>query len=386
MDDAPAHRGTIMTKTASVSMICAVVVVAVLPLAPASRAANCAAASIGSTPLSDLGPGFYLGSFQGGLYPGGVNTPPAAHHQEGLSRAQQVPPLDAGGNPTAAGRYVLLSIGMSNATQEFCSENSLPPCDAWTFMGQAAVHPDVDTPQLAIINGAFSGQAASAWQSPASPNYQRISDDHLTPNGLTASQVQVAWVKLGNPFPSVSLPDAGADAFELAQRLGDIMRTLKGHYPNLQIVLLSSRIYGGYASTALNPEPYAYEGGFGVKHLIAAQIAQMAGGGIDPLVGDLDYASDVVPWLAWGPDLWADGLTPRSDGLTWECSDVESDGAHPAQSGEQKVGSLLMDFMLQSPYSAPWFRAEIAAPALSPPALGVLLVALVAAGGLALRR
>ena len=36
-------------------------------------------------------------------------------------------------------------------------------------------------------------------------------------------------------------------------------------------------------------------------------------------------------------------------------SDFEADGTHPAQSGEQKVGARLLQFLKTSPYAAPWF-------------------------------
>jgi len=51
----------------------------------------------------------------------------------------------------------------------------------------------------------------------------------------------------------------------------------------MQAWFLSSRIYAGYATTLLNPEPYAFESGFSVQRLVQAQIKQMADRQIDPI-------------------------------------------------------------------------------------------------------
>ena len=145
----------------------------------------------------------------------------------------------------------------------------------------------------------------------------------------------------------------------MEQASGDIVRACKIRYPNLQIVFFSSRIYAGYAVTLLNPEPYAYESGFSVQRLVQAQINQMADGLIDPIAGDLNHDNGTAPWIAWGPYLWGDGLTPRSDGLTWLRGDFENDGTHPSKSGQQKVGTMLLEFLLGSPFSRTWFRTYI---------------------------
>src|ERR1051326_5798250 len=100
--------------------------------------------------------------------------------------------------------------------------------------------------------------------------------------------------------------------------MGQIARALKARYPNMRQVFFSSRIYAGYATSQLNPEPYAYESGFAVKWVIESQIAEMAGQPrSDTRAGSLRYDDGTAPWLAWGPYPWAAGTQPRSDGLTW---------------------------------------------------------------------
>jgi hypothetical protein len=92
----------------------------------------------------------------------------------------------------------------------------------------------------------------------------------------------------------------------------------------------------------------------------------MSGGGTDPIAGNLNYNDGTAPWIGWSAYLWANGTTPRSDGTVWcngqagaPCNgavDFQSDGTHPANSGVQKVGAMLLNFFKTSPYTASWFN------------------------------
>jgi hypothetical protein len=310
-----------------------------------------------ATPLNDLGPGLYLNQFQGGLYPNGSNMVPAAQDAAGVSRALAIRPLNAQGQPDANGKYVMVSIGMSNTTDEFCSSMG-SSCASYSFISQAAASSSVNHNQLVIVDGAQGGQDASAWLTSTDATYNTVAQ-RLASAHVTESQVSAIWLKQADAHPTVSLPNSDSDAYQLEANLGNILRAAKVRYPNLQQAFLSSRIYAGFATSTLNPEPYAYESGFAVKWLVEAQMKQMSGGGIDPRAGDLDYTSGVVPWIAWGPYMWADGLHPRSDGLIWQQSDFLSDGTHPSTSGRTKVGSMLLNFMLNSEFAQPWFLSSI---------------------------
>jgi hypothetical protein len=305
--------------------------------------------------LTALGTQTYRG-FEGGLYPGGVNEPPADHAAGGTAAARLIRPLDLNGSPAAGGRMVLLSIGMSNTTQEFCNPTGAAQvCQAQTFGAQAAADASVNHATLAIVDGAAGGQTAGTWDSPADANYDRVRDQRLAPRGLSESQVQVLWLKVANSNPTRSLVSARSDADTLVTQMANIVRAAKTRYPNLRQVFISSRIYAGYATTTLNPEPYAYESGFAVKWVIRAQIEQDRQGTIvDARAGDLRYPA-ASPWLAWGPYLWADGLNARPDGLIWQRADLQADGTHPSASGQQKVGAMLLAFFRTSPFTRCWF-------------------------------
>ncbi len=305
---------------------------------------NCDLSSTGSTPLIDLGTEQYQGA-TGGLYPNSSNSIPDAHLAVGLRRAQAITPLDADGNPDPAGTIGFASIGMSNTYREFGE-----------FARTISSRSGVDS-SVTLVNGAQGGQDLSQWMEGRDRPWEGL-DSALADAGVSRRQVQVVWIKLTDrPAADLPFPDT---ALSYRDKMTELVGQLQDFLPNLQIAYLSSRVYGGYNNTTSpSPEPLAYEEGFGVKWLIERQM-----NGDPALAADPDSAV-VAPWLTWGPYLWADGTTARSDGLSWECRNFRGDGVHPESSGNEKVADLLADFLESEPTAA-WMWQDRVLP--DPPA------------------
>jgi hypothetical protein len=285
------------------------------PAGPSGSAADCTITSTGLVPLTDLtGKRTYRGH-RGGLYPGGLNRPPRTYLDLGLAAAKRVRPIN--------GRVVLLSIGMSNATQEFAP-----------FVRLAEEEPGL-SPTVELVDGAMAGWDAMRIARPAA-GYWRAVDRRLDAAGASPRQVQAVWLKTAisgedRPFPE--------DARALQAQLRTIVSILPLRFPNLRLIYVSSRTYGGYAITPANPEPAAYDSGYAVRWLIQERMQGKLRG----------------PWIGWGPYLWTDGEKGRADGFTWACPDVKQDGMHPSPAGSAKIARALLRFFKTDPTSKGWF-------------------------------
>lgn len=289
--------------------------------------------STGLVALTDLGKDLYEGQ-EGGLYPGGGNIPPASHLNNGLKLANEIVPLNRIGNPSANGKIVLLSVGVSSTTQEF-----------HIFKQIAETDPEIN-PHLVLVNGAQGGQSARVLADPEAYFWQ-ATGEHLSEVDVTPHQVQVAWIKQMIWEPTQLFP---GEVKVLQQHLSTTLDILVNRFPNLKIAYLSSQSYAGYAKIPLTPEPHAYESGFAVKWLIADQIDAKPQLNYDSTEGTVRS-----PWIAWGPYLWTDGIKGRSDGLVYTEEDLELDGTHPSTSGRKKVAELLLEFFKQDPTAQGWF-------------------------------
>ena len=303
------------------------------------KSAPAAAASLGLVPLTDMTASDRYKGEDGGLYGGGRNEPPEAHRKAALDLARRIEPLDADGKPSKDGVIGLVSIGMSNTTQEYSE-----------FMRLA--NRDADkSPKVVLVDGAQGGMDSQAWATPkGNRNPWEVLDKRLQQANVSARQVQVVWLKQAHIAPA-ALGEYPKHAEKLAGDIELILHGLAERFPNLRIAYLSSRIYAGNASTALNPEPFSYESAFAVRRLIQKQVAGDASLNFDARNGAVRS-----PLLLWGPYLWADGVKGRKpDELVWLREDMAGDGTHPGPSGQRKVAELLLKFFKTDETAKGWF-------------------------------
>lgn len=318
-----------------------VVALLLLPLALAAQ---------GPVPLSE-GPGLYLS---------GGNAADSLQEAAAIAAAQSIVPRTPNGigyGDWSKGKVLLLCLGFSNTALEcwgsvtLANVKTVAPPTPESFAGQSLADTEVDQVRLQVFDGAIKGQAIDAWTNPNGSDYTLVRA-RLQAAGRSEAQAGAVWLKLAHKTPTDTLQDEDS----LVRDGGRAVRAIHTRYPNTRLIYLGSRTYGGYAITPLNPEPYAYRGGLAVQRLIAAQALQRATGRVDPLAGDL--LTGGVPVLLWGPYLWADGATPRADGLAWDATDFQSDGTHPSPSGVFKVGRQLVEFFRADPTSRCWFLAS----------------------------
>lgn len=288
---------------------------------PVAHNANCAATSIGLIPLTEPG--------GGGLYSDGSNVPP---YMASINAANaQIVPRDANGAPSSAGKVVLLGLGMSNANLEFAQLDQVTRTDAQK------------DPALTLVNGAQNGWDIVRVNGAEGTTYWATVQSQLAARSVTAAQVQVIWLKQAIINPATYGNYAQYNA-ALVDQYTTHLQTIATKFPNVKLIYLNSRSYGGYVwDQTTEPEPYAWSSGLAVKDLIGLQQA-----------GDARLSS--VPLLLWSWYFWADGTTPRTDGWAWPCSYFASaDGLHPSGAGALALAYRIRTF-LRTDLTTTWYR------------------------------
>jgi hypothetical protein len=291
--------------------------------------------TVGIKPLTDMSAEDRYKGEDGGLYGGGRNEMPPGLAAIATKETQKIVPRDEKGRPADDGKIAVVSLSMSNATMEYSRFKQIADTDP------------AKSRQVQVVDCAQGGQAMAQWGNPQGKAWLEA-DRRLASAGVSPEQVQVVWVKLANVRPTGELDEHGT---KLEKDTIVLLQNAKERFANLRIAYLSGRIYGGWANTPLNPEPYAHESNVVVRWLIRDQQKGAPELNYDPAKGTVK-----TPLVLWGPYLWADGTTPRkTDGLVWERQDLAGDGTHPSDSGRQKVAEMLLRFFKNDPLARTWF-------------------------------
>ncbi|MBK7038092.1 MAG: T9SS type A sorting domain-containing protein [Bacteroidetes bacterium] len=303
-----------------------------------SAQSNCDFPNTGLTPFLDLQTGYYLG-YQAGLYPGGSNELTGPHLKSGKTIANGIKPLDGDGNINFGDGVVLVAgFGPSvpgHIYNKFV-EHVRTPSDKYDL------NPCLDALNL-CVGGKDIGYATidstsdSYWESLV----QKVYDV-----GYTPEQVQIGWMYFNSKgltvppiFPDKALETKALDII--------FINKAKEHFPNLKIMYISSRHFGGYADTSIVEyyslaEPTSYQNSWTVKWLVEEQINNT-----NPM---LQYkgANPKAPYIMWGPNFWCDGDAKRDyDDKKYICelSYSASDGYHLSDQQDSKDALDILDVM-----------------------------------------
>lgn len=317
-----------------------------VPAITPAASLHCAFGALPMTPKPLTAGAFYTSvsdtsqtAYETYLYPNGSNAMPVSHHTAGEAIAAGLLPLNASGNvDLAGGKIVMVAEGMSNTNDEMTR-----------FMQTLLANNPAVNPRLQFKNLSQPGCNLTCWVEKGV--------------GTIDPQVQIVLMKHSNNVPQLAngAPRVPNEPFTTAAskrfprhaqitqgQLKKRILDLKIKYPNLKLLYLTSRIYGGWSCPPAPEisfrEPVAYEEGFSVKWLVESQVL-----GTDAALS-FSGPNAQAPWLAWGPYIW-DSTWPQD----WYRDDV-----HPCTTGQLVVAQKWYDFLMQDSSARPWFRDNVA--------------------------
>lgn len=302
--------------------------------------------SSGLIPLNDLGTGYYLGK-QGGFFPGGTLTenPASTHFKKGKNFAKNLQPLDSLGNINYDGGVVLMG-GFGPSVPGHMLDHFVP------IVRDTADDTYLTNICFDAINMGAGGKGLDYAIGADSTKYWNQMLKKIDTKGYTAEQLQVGWMYFNDKYDSLGAESTFPESPErIADDLAYYLSELMERFPNIKIMFVSGRHYGGFADSTLEQypaigEPASYWNNFAVKWLIERQIVG------NPALKYFGTGAK-VPFITWGPYYWADGGIPRAtDGVLYQCSDFsDEDGFHLTDSTYERDAIALMDVMYTSEFA-----------------------------------
>lgn len=265
--------------------------------------------SVGDIPINDLDSFTYFDN-NGGLYPWGNYLIENAFKTNYIKTSKNIRPMDSVGLFSKSGKIVILEIGASNPFKLFEEIKNAGLADI--NFGK----------NLVYINGGTGGKdlpdvidiTASYWV-----HLQKLLDSNL----VTAAQVQVIFCiedDMTNFDTTINR------AYQLRDKYIEMLVTIRIKYPNCKLMLIGDRGYNDYATLPKFSEPKGYLNGWAVKFLIEDYI---------------DGLLPQYPLLNWMDYYWANGETPRWDGLDYFMTDfLAPDYVHYTEEKAAELGAM----------------------------------------------
>lgn len=299
---------------------------------------NCDAPNTGLVPFLDLQTGTYMG-YQAGMYPGGTNELTGPHLKSGKTIAKGIKPLDGDGNVNFGDGVVLVAgFGPSvpgHIYNKFVDHVRTPS-------EKYDMNPCMDAINLCVGGKDISYPTAdSLFEDYWEGLVQKVYDV-----GYTPEQVQIGWMYF-NAKGLIAPPVFPTQSLNMVESYIQFINKAKEFFPNLKIMYISSRHWGGYADTTLAEfyslaEPSSYQNSWTVKWTVETQINMTD--------TRLQYkgANSKAPYILWGPNFWCDGEAKRmwdDEKYICELSFDEDDGYHLSDQQDSKDALDILDVM-----------------------------------------
>lgn len=270
------------------------------------------------TPLNNPIPFIYEG-MNSGLYPWGNSLITNEYSNIFNKTNKRIKALDSSGAVSKTGKIGVLAIGASTPKKIFSGI-------------QTAIDNDVSfaDSKVTLVNAALPSKDFDYILDPDTDYWDSV-DDEVDNAGLTNLQISVIICIEDN----LSISDTSfTRATTLKENYKSLLELLRVDYPNCRLFLAGAREYTGYTTVTQHQEPRGYLNGWGIRLLINDYVANLVPQ--YPLVGWLDY-------------YWADGATPRFDGLDYILSDyVGPDYLHLTKTKADELGQSTHDKLKES--------------------------------------
>lgn len=211
------------------------------------------------------------------------------------------------------------------------------------FIALATADPYFNT-TVKIVNGSKPSTPIKDMISPTAKYWNKTVIPAINAAGINVNQVQVVWCK---PDSLDTIGKAELYINKLTNDLETLCDTILTKFPAVKIIFFSGRntTWPDPADSGAmrHKEPRCLYISMAIKRLIERQIN-----------GDIDY-SVLFDWCAF---LHTDNNTPgvpNTEGHSYSIADVQADGIHPNELGQQVTAEFVYDFFSNNTYTKTWF-------------------------------